>query len=211
MSVTLMFAGQAAWHSLVLEQAPKPSSSIWATIRRTRSFRSAAPWGSSERWLTLAAVNRWAAAFLQLATHAPQPMQAAEFIAASATFFGTLTAFASGAEPTETETYPPTCWMRSKALRSHTRSRTTGNPLARHGSRISVSPSRNCRMRSWQVVVFGSGPWAVPLIITPQVPQMPSRQSWSKATGSRSSCTSCSLRQSSISRNDMSGLMSSTR
>ncbi len=39
-------AGQAAWHSLVLVQAPKPSSSIRSTIAVTRCRRSDCPWGS---------------------------------------------------------------------------------------------------------------------------------------------------------------------
>ena len=42
------------------------------------------------------------------------------------------------------------------------------------------------------------------------MPQMPSRQSWSKATGSSPSRISCSLSTSSISRNDMSGETSET-
>jgi hypothetical protein len=41
--------------------------------------------------------------------------------------------------------------------------------------------------------------------MTPQVPQIPSRQSWSKATGSSPCITRRSLRTSSISRNDISG------
>ena len=72
-----------------------------------------------------------------------------------------------------------------------------------------TSPSANARMCNWQVVVR-SGPWARPLMTTPQEPQMPSRQSWSKATGSSPRTTRSSLSMSSISRNDMSGLMSST-
>jgi len=39
-------------------------------------------------------------------------------------------------------------------------------------------------MCSWQVAVPRWGPWAWPLIISEQVPQMPSRQSWSKQIGS---------------------------
>ena len=46
-----------------------------------------------------------------------------------------------------------------------------------------VSPSVNSRMWSWQVVVRACGPCGPPLITTPQEPQMPSRQSWSKAIG----------------------------
>ena len=39
-------------------------------------------------------------------------------------------------------------------------------------------------MWSWQVAVPSSGPWGRPLIIIEHEPQMPSRQSWSNATGS---------------------------
>ena len=60
-------------------------------------------------------------------------------------------------------------------------------------------------MWSWQVAVPFCGPWAWPLIIIPQVPQMPSRQSCSKAIGSSPSAISRSLTTSSISRNDISG------
>ena len=71
-------------------------------------------------------------------------------------------------------------------------------------------PSANLRMWSWQVAVPSSGPWARPLIIMAQDPQMPSRQSWSNATGSLPSAMSASLSTSNISRNDMSGLTSSS-
>ncbi len=74
---------------------------------------------------------------------------------------------------------------------------------------VIVSPSVNDRMWSWQVVVT-CGPWASPLIISPHMPQMPSRQSESKAIGSSPFSFSSSLRTSSISRKDMSGEMSST-
>ena len=43
--------------------------------------------------------------------------------------------------------------MRSKALRSTIRSLMTGKALARNGSIQMVSPSRNLRMWSWQVVM----------------------------------------------------------
>ena len=63
-------------------------------------------------------------------------------------------------------------------------------------------------MWSWQVAVPRLGPCATPLIIRLQEPQIPSRQSWSNAMGA----SPCSMRRSfstsSISRNDMSGLMS---
>src|SRR5215207_286189 len=99
--------------------------------------------------------------------------------------------------------------IRSNAPRSTTRSLMTGKAFARHGSIVMTSPSEKLRMCSWQVVVF-SGPWASPEIISPQVPQMPSRQSESKAMGSSPAALSCSLSTSSISRKLMSGLMSLT-
>ena len=55
-----------------------------------------------------------------------------------------------------------------------------------------------------------SGPWARPLIIMEQEPQIPSRQSWSKAIGSWPAAMSASFNTSNISRNDMSGLRSSS-
>ena len=70
------------------------------------------------------------------------------------------------------------------------------------------APSAKLRMWSWQVAVPFMGPWAAPLIISEHEPQMPSRQSWSKAIASRPCATSRSLTTSNISRNDISGLMS---
>src|SRR5581483_11095165 len=96
--------------------------------------------------------------------------------------------------------------IRSRALRLTTRSRTIGKAAARHGSISMTSPVVNLRMWSWQVAVPSWGPWAWPLIIIPQEPQMPSRQSCSKATGSWPALMSRSLSRSSISRNDMSSL-----
>src|SRR3954468_22746666 len=52
------------------------------------------------------------------------------------------------------------------------------------------------------------GPWATPLIIRLHDPQIPSRQSWSKAIGTSPRCISRSLTTSSISRKDISGLIS---
>ena len=63
-------------------------------------------------------------------------------------------------------------------------------------------------MWSWQVAVPRWGPCAWPLIIIPQDPQMPSRQSCSKAIGSSPLAMSRSFTMSSISRKDISGLMS---
>jgi hypothetical protein len=50
-----------------------------------------------------------ALAFLQAATHAPQPMHVAASIARSASGFGTGIAFASGAAPARAVMNPPTC------------------------------------------------------------------------------------------------------
>ena len=55
------------------------------------------------------------------------------------------------------------------------------------------------------------GAVGTPLITRPHVPQMPSRQSESKAIGSSPRAMSCSLTTSSISRNDMSGETSRPR
>jgi hypothetical protein len=67
-----------------------------------------------------------AAALGQAATQAPQPMHAAASIAWSASVFGTGIALPSGQPPVRTETKPPDAMIRSKALRSTTRSFTTG-------------------------------------------------------------------------------------
>ena len=48
------------------------------------------------------------------------------------------------------------------------RSLSTGKAAARHGSMVISSPSANFRMWSWQVAVPFWGPWAWPLIISPQ-------------------------------------------
>ena len=82
-----------------------------------------------------------ALAFLHAATQAPQPMHAAASIAASATSLPMGSAFASCGAPVRTVTKPPACWMRSNALRSTTRSFTTGKALARKGSIQIVSPT----------------------------------------------------------------------
>ncbi len=60
------------------------------------------------------------------------------------------------------------------------------------------------------MVTFDSGPCGSPLMTHEQVPQMPSRQSLSKWTGSSPFLTRHSLSTSSISMNDMFGLAPST-
>src|SRR5712691_872966 len=96
----------------------------------------------------------------------------------------------------------------SSERRSTIKSLMTGNARARHGSTRISSPSWKCRMCSWHVAVPPRGPWAMPLIIMPHAPQMPSRQSCSKWIGSSPFSISCSLTMSSISRKDASGLIS---
>ena len=88
-------AGQAASHSAVFVQAPKPSASMRATMFSTRAVRSGLPCGNSAICETLAPTNSMADAFLQAATQAPQPMQAAASIALSASCLGTGSALAS--------------------------------------------------------------------------------------------------------------------
>src|SRR5215831_7873361 len=65
-------------------------------------------------------------------------------------------------------------------------------------------------MCNWQTVVPLKPPWALPLIMKPHMPQMPSRQSWSKATGSSPFSIRLSFSTSSISRNDMCSFTSGT-
>ncbi len=150
-----------------------------------------------------------AEAFLQAATQAPQPMQAAAMNASSAFSLAIGRLLASCALPVLTDTKPPAEIMRSKDERSTTKSFMTGKATARHGSTTMVSPSLNERMCNWQVATPVSGPCGRPLMCMAQEPQMPSRQSWSKATGSLFSWINCSLRMSNISRKDISGEMPS--
>src|SRR2546423_7861947 len=99
----------------------------------TRFVRSGSPCGNSARWETFADVKSIADAFGQAAAHAPQPMQAAASIERSASDLETGSEFASGAEPARAEINPPACTMRSSALRSTTKSFTTGNDFTRNG------------------------------------------------------------------------------
>jgi hypothetical protein len=79
-----MPCGHSISQALVSEQAPKPSSSICFTIVIARLEASIFPCGSKARCVILAPTNKAALAFLQEATQAPQPMQAAASKAASA-------------------------------------------------------------------------------------------------------------------------------
>ena len=175
-----------------------------------RFRRSGWPCGTRASWAAFAATKSIAEAFGQAATHAPQPMHCAASKAASASSFEIGIALASGAEPVFTEMKPPAWMIRSNDLRSTTRSRITGNALARQGSIVIVSPSRKWRMCSWQAVVAFCGPWATPSITSEHMPQIPSRQSWSKATGSSPETMSDSFSWSSISRKESSVLTFST-
>src|ERR1700712_1341788 len=98
-SIEISF-GHASWHSPWLVHEPK-NSSILSTMASVRRYRSAWPWGSRLRWASLAEVNSCAAELGQAATQAPQPMQAAASIAASATGLGIGIRLASGAEPAD--------------------------------------------------------------------------------------------------------------
>src|SRR5579872_2901171 len=91
--------GHTASHSPSFEQLPNPSASACAIIAAARRARSGFPCGSIESCEIFALMKRCADAFLQAATQAPQPMQAAESIATSATAFGIGIALPSGAPP----------------------------------------------------------------------------------------------------------------
>src|SRR5258708_31630317 len=107
MKLRLISLGQTASQEPVTVQLPNPSASICLTMCRTRRSFSALRWGSRLRCDAFAATKSIAEAFLQTATHAPQPMQAAASIAESAAVFGIGIAFPSGAPPVLTETNPP--------------------------------------------------------------------------------------------------------
>src|SRR5690606_8756821 len=87
--------GHSISQAPVLVKLPKPSLSICSTMARTRDVASTFPCGSSANWLTLAAVNNIALAFLQAATQAPHEIQDAEKNAASASSLGIGIEFAS--------------------------------------------------------------------------------------------------------------------
>ena len=76
----------------------------------------------------------------------PQPMHWAASKAASASGLGMSISFASGALPELTEIYPPEVMMRSKELRSTTKSLITGKAAARQGSTVMVEPEGKFRM-----------------------------------------------------------------
>ena len=110
--------GHSAEQAPVLVHAPKPSSSIVATMFCTLSFCSGSPCGNKANWETFAEVNNIAEEFLQAATQAPQPMHAAERKASSAFDFSITVVLASSASPVFTETNPPLLIILSKAVLS---------------------------------------------------------------------------------------------
>src|SRR5690606_11682606 len=113
-----IFFGHSTSQAPVLVQLPKPSSSILATIDLARRAASTLPCGRRANWLTLAETKCMADPFLQAATQAPQPIQAAASMAISESSRGMGMALASGTPPVLTETYPPAWMILSKAVRS---------------------------------------------------------------------------------------------
>ena len=95
-------------------------------------------------------MNSTAEAFGQAATQAPQPMHAAASIARSASCFRHRMALASGALPVRTEMKPPAAMMRSKALRSTTRSLIDREGAGAPRLEIELVAVLEVRMWSWQ-------------------------------------------------------------
>src|SRR5262245_24057029 len=122
--------GHSASHAYVLVQLPNPSLSICATMFNTLDSLSGSPCGNNASWDTLALTNNIALLFLQAATQAPQPIQAAAMKASSASFLSIGIALASTALPVFTEMYPPAWIILSKASRSTIRSLMTGKAAA---------------------------------------------------------------------------------
>ena len=201
-SIEISF-GHAASHSPWLVHEPNQRS-ISSTMM-VRSHRSGWPCGSRLRCSIFAAVNSCAALLGQAATQAPHPMHTAASIAESATSFGMRMRLPSGALPVGRGDVAARLDDAVERRAVDDEVADIGNDRARHGSTVMFAPSSNLRMCSWHVAVPRSGPCGRPLIIIEHEPQMPSRQSWSKATGSRPCSISRSLSTSKSSRNDMSG------
>ena len=103
---------------------------------------------------------------------------------------------------------PPAAMMRSKALRSTIRSLITGKALGAprlDGDRLAVLEAAHVQLAGGGGALGAVGQ---PLMTRLHVPQMPSRQSWSKTMGSSPFSMRPSFTTSSISRNDISVLMS---
>jgi hypothetical protein len=170
----------------MLVQLPNPSACPSAPPCSTPVLlASGRPCGNRAYWLTLAPMKSMAAAFGQAATHAPQPMQVAAIEGLVGIGFGTGMALASTSVAAGVDAHdePPAAWMmRSKALRSTTRVRSSGRPAAPRldGDRLAVLEAAHVQLAGGDVF---SGPCASPEIIRLHMPQMPSRQSWSKAIG----------------------------
>src|SRR5690554_4532834 len=102
--------GHSTSHAPVFVQLPKPSSSIWFTIFKTRSVASTRPCGNKANCETFAETYNIAEAFLQEATQAPHPIQAAASNDLSAFSLRIGMAFASCVFPEVfTEINPPAC------------------------------------------------------------------------------------------------------
>src|SRR6185437_758371 len=100
---TEIFFGHSASQALVLVQCPKPSSSMALSIATALCLLSDWPCGSKLSCETLADTNNIAELFLQAATQAPQPIQAAASKASSAISLAIGIEFASGALPVLTD------------------------------------------------------------------------------------------------------------
>src|SRR5690349_11900401 len=107
MLVIAISFGHTASQAPVKVQLPNPSLSICCTMLSALFFLSGPPCGNKARCAILAAVNREADAFLQAATQAPQPMQAAAPKEASALSFSMGSELPSTALPVFTEMKPP--------------------------------------------------------------------------------------------------------
>jgi hypothetical protein len=134
-------------------------------------------------------------------------MHTAASMAASAFCFGTGSPLASGAAPVGTETKPPAEMTRSQVLRSTIRSFSTGNARA---------PRLNHELRAVSAVTsvelaghrsLDAGPGATLSIITLHEPQIPSRESLSKAMGLGPRTRDARSGVSSISRKNSSGVI----
>ena len=159
--------------------------------------------------MTFAAVKSEAEAFGHAATQAPQPMQAAASMAPRHRLSEPGWRCASGALPVGAETNPPAAMIRSKALRSTTRSLTTGNARPAKARCRSSSPSREAphvelaRGRGLQRAVRDAVDHQAARAADPLAAVVVERDRLlARSRSSRS------LTTSSISRNDMSGLMS---
>src|ERR1044072_1327247 len=103
MNSRLISFGQTASQAPVTVHPPNPWASIAETMLRTRRSFSTLPCGRRFRCETLAETKSIADAFLQAATQAPHPMQAAASIARSESDLETGSALPSGVPPVETE------------------------------------------------------------------------------------------------------------